>query len=63
MEPYGDGVKRQRSGESGAEFHSQTHTKLYLSGGAQWLESIRATGHDISLVHQQDSYVVLTFDL
>lgn len=35
----------------------------YLSGDAQRLEGIGPAGHDLSLVHQQDSDVVLTFDL
>lgn len=41
----------------------QTCAQLYLSGNTQRLKSIRATGHDFRLVHQQDSDVVLTFSL
>lgn len=35
----------------------------YLSGDTQRLEGIGPAGHDLGLVHQQDSDVVLTFDL
>lgn len=43
--------------------HTQTHTAAYLSGDTQRLESVGSTGHDLGLVHQQDSDVVLTFNL
>lgn len=39
------------------------HTYAYLSSDAQRLESVGPTGHDLGLVHQQDSDVVLTFNL
>lgn len=65
--------KRERQGEYQVRstvfslhstiLHTQTHTYPYLSGNTQWLESIGSTGHDLSLVHQQDSDVVLTFNL
>lgn len=40
-----------------------TGPNCYLSGDTQRLEGIGPAGHDLSLVHQQDSDVVLTFDL
>ena len=40
-----------------------SHTSHYLSGDAQRLESISAAGHDLCFVHQQNSDVILTFNL
>lgn len=35
----------------------------HLSGDAQWLEGVGPARHDLGLVHQQNSDVVLAFNL
>lgn len=54
---------RVTAGEGGESFHRSKHTRPYLSSDAQRLEGVSSTGHDLRLVHQQDSDVVLTFNL
>lgn len=59
--------KRARQVKSGVfplHWHHKTKTFIsYLSANTKRLESIGSTGHYFSLVYQQDSDVVLTFNL